>query len=773
MPITRTTIFRPLASLLLAATCTAHTAHAAEGSPRCETQMIFGSEPGRNGRMQLCSKLLEQVPALQAAVDRLNLLTMENAQTLLRVERFVATLGSTSRQLSAKQIDTLADNIAQRINSSARQGDAQLAAELTRLALEFGNTQTRSQLALQQPDTAEPTRQALQGEVGDAIARLDFNTANGLLDALLRIETTVVRMDKKLDVLAGTMTAGADRETLQKAIEARALGDQGQGQALARLVANGMSFSGWDLSGLHLANAQLAQLQAANAKLVLADLSGADLARAKLANSRLLALDAPGASFEGATLDESIGAYGVFTRARFVGASLKRVSWEMSDLREANFSGADLSGADFALADLRGADFSGALLDGAFFVGADLRGAKFDGAKLRDTDLAAALYDDELLARFASGACATVVETAASNYAYVRAPINGTDRHVFSRTLPIPRAADGGLSPCAIRIGRVWPRGSKLAPVFRAPNSGREFLALSSEFGYDRALLATGNRNDMVQQRYSRMLRELEERFASVKMPAGRHANGRLQHTLRQLKEATAVPRSPVWLTTDSMQLALMKHAGFRAGSELPEWRQAARIRMQTEYEIERLGAAGHLHDAWAPFFPATAPPEERPPEVVALYQRWIEQRVAALGSVWLTLRCSGERAPITLDRCDAANGGRFTQNESVDTVGPADTAQLPQGRWIRLPSVGSFANALLFPQPVADYAIAQQAQATNSNGSYVAEASALRHELELRIDRLEVAGQVVIWHVTPGKLQSRPFREVWPTGYRRHAFSE
>lgn len=98
----------------------------------------------------------------------------------------------------------------------------------------------------------------------------------------------------------------------------------------------------------------------------------------------------------------------------------------MTDLREASFVGAKLTGADLAFANLRGADFSNADVRGAVLVGADLRGARFEGAIFQDTDLAAALFDPDLLKRAPAGAlCATAVESGSGNYARVIADSRG------------------------------------------------------------------------------------------------------------------------------------------------------------------------------------------------------------------------------------------------------------------------------------------------------------------------------------------------------------
>ena len=355
-------------------------------------------------------------------------------------------------------------------------------------------------------------------------------------------------LDKVCLALCRTQPQSDPMVMLRSAIALRAAGDVGQVAVLEQIARDGRSVAGLDLSGQFLAGGRLAGIDAADAKLVLANLQGADLSRARLERSRMLTVNAAQARFDGATLDGSIGAYGLFNRASFVGASLQRVSWEMTDLRDANFNRANLAGADLAFADLRGADFTNADLRGAVLVGADLRGARFDDATFADTDLAVALFDGSLRAQVvAGGICATLVGQVAGNYARVMAATNsGSNRQIFEKSLPLPAHADGQLPACQIRVGRVWERRYTLSPIYRASNSGREFLGLESDFGYDAVLLATANRRDMVISRYRQVAQNLQMRFGEFgnQPPTG----GRLRQAqlLAALERSTAVPVAPV-----------------------------------------------------------------------------------------------------------------------------------------------------------------------------------------------------------------------------------
>ena len=129
------------------------------------------------------------------------------------------------------------------------------------------------------------------------------------------------------------------------------------GLNLSGINLNGMAFVGWplNLSGTTLDGASMQQTT-----LALADLSGASLKN----------VNAPGASFRGATL----AANGNLAPATFAGSS--------TNLQGADFVDADVSGASFASADLSNAVFSGVLAYSTDFTGVKAPRASFTGAHI-------------------------------------------------------------------------------------------------------------------------------------------------------------------------------------------------------------------------------------------------------------------------------------------------------------------------------------------------------------------------------------------------------
>jgi ankyrin repeat protein len=84
---------------------------------------------------------------------------------------------------------------------------------------------------------------------------------------------------------------------------------------------------------------------------------------------------ADGVDFSGSDLSQSLLANGLFIDACFDNTDLSGVDFSQSDLRGARFRGATLTLTDFEECDLRGADFRGAVLRGVLFPRADLHGA--------------------------------------------------------------------------------------------------------------------------------------------------------------------------------------------------------------------------------------------------------------------------------------------------------------------------------------------------------------------------------------------------------------
>jgi uncharacterized protein YjbI with pentapeptide repeats len=136
-------------------------------------------------------------------------------------------------------------------------------------------------------------------------------------------------------------------------------------------------FSGIDLSGCNLRNADFSQLRSEGPGHDGVDLSEADFTGADLTNVRLYGSSLGEADFTDAVL---IGAD--LSDCYLVDVNLTKADLTNADLSEVNLDGAMIAGAVF-----RGAVLWGANLCGLDLTGADISEAKLEGAYLADNDV--------------------------------------------------------------------------------------------------------------------------------------------------------------------------------------------------------------------------------------------------------------------------------------------------------------------------------------------------------------------------------------------------
>lgn len=182
---------------------------------------------------------------------------------------------------------------------------------------------------------------------------------------------------------------------------------------LARSDMHQADFTGADLSDANLDGTDLrnATLQCAelNALRLKNDRKKAEcvvaiatnFARAELSGALMTGIDARGASFEQAILEDADIVEALLNGANFGQARLDKANltggieaygtnFAIASLQGANFNGARLFGADFRWASMQAAIFDYARLEGAQFEGADLEAASFYKARLESTDIGAA-----------------------------------------------------------------------------------------------------------------------------------------------------------------------------------------------------------------------------------------------------------------------------------------------------------------------------------------------------------------------------------------------
>jgi uncharacterized protein YjbI with pentapeptide repeats len=137
---------------------------------------------------------------------------------------------------------------------------------------------------------------------------------------------------------------------------------------LSDVVAEHVELSGCRLTRCTLGGSELDKLIVVDTELTQCDLanarwSDAAVTRLAISSSRLTGFAGPGASFQHATIRDSVLDFASFRFAKFV-----RVEFSDCRLQNADFVSADLSGTVFRGCDLTGAEFSQVKATGATFV---------------------------------------------------------------------------------------------------------------------------------------------------------------------------------------------------------------------------------------------------------------------------------------------------------------------------------------------------------------------------------------------------------------------
>ncbi|WP_431125285.1 DUF2169 family type VI secretion system accessory protein [Variovorax paradoxus] len=139
----------------------------------------------------------------------------------------------------------------------------------------------------------------------------------------------------------------------------------------------GIDFTGADLSGLDLREANFEGAWLESVDFRNSNLSNADLSGAVLAHANLEGVIAIGAKFDKANLGKAILARGVFDDSDFTEAVLMHCAFAGTQMRRARFAKANLLETTWG-----DADWEGAQLAGQTFYKLDIRGMRWPGADL-------------------------------------------------------------------------------------------------------------------------------------------------------------------------------------------------------------------------------------------------------------------------------------------------------------------------------------------------------------------------------------------------------
>ena len=136
---------------------------------------------GVNGTVTLCPAINAQVPKLSQQIGTIGK-ALENQQAKLdELTRLIQNLNSVSKDIGLKRQTELLQNISARLSSAQSLGADHLESRVSSLSEEFDQLQKEMSTVLSNESTAPKANAAVQGELGDAIARLDFETAHDQL----------------------------------------------------------------------------------------------------------------------------------------------------------------------------------------------------------------------------------------------------------------------------------------------------------------------------------------------------------------------------------------------------------------------------------------------------------------------------------------------------------------------------------------------------------------------------------------------------------------
>jgi len=135
-----------------------------------------------NAPFELCSALSTQAPALASQLaDITKTLGAEKAE-LDEIRRLIKTLNGVSQNIGAQRQAELLRNLSSQLAVSQQGGKAKTEEEISTLADGFDGVEDKLVGMLTDKTTADKTTAAVNGPVGDAIAKLDFSSAEAQLD---------------------------------------------------------------------------------------------------------------------------------------------------------------------------------------------------------------------------------------------------------------------------------------------------------------------------------------------------------------------------------------------------------------------------------------------------------------------------------------------------------------------------------------------------------------------------------------------------------------
>jgi hypothetical protein len=189
---------------------------------------------GVSGAITICPAVASQAPDLVRQLAQIqSAMSSEQAQ-LAQLTRLVNAINQVSGPLGAKRQAELLTNVTTRLGDARTVSGAQFEQRASTLSGHFEDVSTEIGKAQSDPAEAAKTNAALEGEVGDAIARLDFDTVSNQLSD---IQATVHSVDERTKQIQGTL------DTMQNEYQqSQQAGQQAYANMQAQTLANPSQF---------------------------------------------------------------------------------------------------------------------------------------------------------------------------------------------------------------------------------------------------------------------------------------------------------------------------------------------------------------------------------------------------------------------------------------------------------------------------------------------------------------------------------------------------
>lgn len=135
-----------------------------------------------NGKVTICSALAAKVPELSRQLSELTKSQDAQTQQLKEITRLIKGMNSVSQNIGEKRQIEFLNNISMQIAASHKAGTDTTDRKISALADSLDQLRDQMLTVLANRATAEKASQAVEGPVGDAIAKLDLTTARSLLE---------------------------------------------------------------------------------------------------------------------------------------------------------------------------------------------------------------------------------------------------------------------------------------------------------------------------------------------------------------------------------------------------------------------------------------------------------------------------------------------------------------------------------------------------------------------------------------------------------------